>query len=496
MDSSTMQNQEDGSASGRLRPPFWGAGFAFAAFLSAIRFADGEGAGGADDLLILAASVALGGIFAAVAVAATTVREQRSLFEIDGRGSVFALTACSAAACIGAAGVLPWYVPSVGFPLWASGLLCAVFGASMTLIAMIWGDRYARLEPEQLLPNSAVAAAVGGLGHGMQEVAGFTGLGWALVPLFVIASALCARRAGGEQGPTGTLGEGAGDSSAGSVARESLKTAATLLWMPLVGACLGSFIFGLTWDPVVSAERDMQAAHLIPGMTAIGPVAMTLVVAVLSARYRGTSPLRLFNQAVYPVAVMLLLVIPVMNQALPDARFAMNVLSAASFAVVALCVWCNMAAAGRCTPFNSAFVFSSGFTLFGLCFAAGLWAIKELGTGGRTLCLVLFAIYLALIAVWFALGNRDERTERVAARAADDTRSYIHRRCDKLATAFELSPREADVLYYLARGYSHVYIAKKLFISENTVRTHVRHIYGKLHVASREELIDLVDEAQ
>ena len=49
------------------------------------------------------------------------------------------------------------------------------------------------------------------------------------------------------------------------------------------------------------------------------------------------------------------------------------------------------------------------------------------------------------------------------------------------------------MLYYLGRGYNHTYIAKKLYISENTVRTHVRHIYGKLGISSREELIDLVD---
>lgn len=32
------------------------------------------------------------------------------------------------------------------------------------------------------------------------------------------------------------------------------------------------------------------------------------------------------------------------------------------------------------------------------------------------------------------------------------------------------------------------------YISENTVRTHARHIYTKLGVGSREEIIDLIDE--
>ncbi len=78
--------------------------------------------------------------------------------------------------------------------------------------------------------------------------------------------------------------------------------------------------------------------------------------------------------------------------------------------------------------------------------------------------------------------------------AETDTRSFIHRRCEELAEEYGISPREKEVLFYLGRGYNHGYIAKKLFVSENTVRTHVRHIYGKLGVSSREELLDLIDE--
>lgn len=49
------------------------------------------------------------------------------------------------------------------------------------------------------------------------------------------------------------------------------------------------------------------------------------------------------------------------------------------------------------------------------------------------------------------------------------------------------------MLLYAGRGYGSSYIAPALGISENTVRTHVRHIYEKLGVSSREALIALVD---
>ena len=48
-----------------------------------------------------------------------------------------------------------------------------------------------------------------------------------------------------------------------------------------------------------------------------------------------------------------------------------------------------------------------------------------------------------------------------------------------------LSPRELQVLKLLAQGLTNQEIADRLVISEWTVRTHVRNILGKLHLANR-----------
>lgn len=52
-----------------------------------------------------------------------------------------------------------------------------------------------------------------------------------------------------------------------------------------------------------------------------------------------------------------------------------------------------------------------------------------------------------------------------------------------------LSKREEEILSYLTRGYQYKEIADVLFISYDTVRTHIQHIYKKLHVRSRSEAI-------
>jgi DNA-binding CsgD family transcriptional regulator len=52
-----------------------------------------------------------------------------------------------------------------------------------------------------------------------------------------------------------------------------------------------------------------------------------------------------------------------------------------------------------------------------------------------------------------------------------------------------LSKRELEVMQCLIQGLSYKEIADQLFISINTVRHHVRHIYQALEVNSRAELM-------
>ncbi len=50
-----------------------------------------------------------------------------------------------------------------------------------------------------------------------------------------------------------------------------------------------------------------------------------------------------------------------------------------------------------------------------------------------------------------------------------------------------LSPREEEVLQQLSQGATNKEIADSLFISENTVKTHLRNILDKLHLANRSQ---------
>jgi DNA-binding NarL/FixJ family response regulator len=53
----------------------------------------------------------------------------------------------------------------------------------------------------------------------------------------------------------------------------------------------------------------------------------------------------------------------------------------------------------------------------------------------------------------------------------------------------ELSPRELEVLQLLVAGTSNKAIASQIHLTENTVKSHISHIFGKLNVQSRTEAV-------
>jgi DNA-binding NarL/FixJ family response regulator len=59
----------------------------------------------------------------------------------------------------------------------------------------------------------------------------------------------------------------------------------------------------------------------------------------------------------------------------------------------------------------------------------------------------------------------------------------------QLSSSSPLSEREIEVLHCLANGSTTTQISSQLFISENTVKTHIRHILEKLDAANRTEAV-------
>lgn len=109
--------------------------------------------------------------------------------------------------------------------------------------------------------------------------------------------------------------------------------------------------------------------------------------------------------------------------------------------------------------------------------------------------LMLAVILLALFVFEFTpiLTGRSVE-DACAGDSSDAGEDAFAARIAQLVERGGLTPREQDVLVALARGRSAQHIADTFVVSKETARTHIRHVYQKLDVHSREELMDLVEE--
>lgn len=67
-------------------------------------------------------------------------------------------------------------------------------------------------------------------------------------------------------------------------------------------------------------------------------------------------------------------------------------------------------------------------------------------------------------------------------------------KCAGIAKLYQLSPREAEILPYLAKGRNNAYLQEKFVISPHTAKSHIYNIYRKLDIHSQQKLMDFVEE--
>jgi DNA-binding NarL/FixJ family response regulator len=77
-------------------------------------------------------------------------------------------------------------------------------------------------------------------------------------------------------------------------------------------------------------------------------------------------------------------------------------------------------------------------------------------------------------------------TSEVARRVVE---SFRRQATQSLQPTIRLSAREEEVLILLSKGYSNKEIASQLGIGVQTVGSHIKHIYEKMHVRSRAEAV-------
>ena len=165
--------------------------------------------------------------------------------------------------------------------------------------------------------------------------------------------------------------------------------------------------------------------------------------------------------------------------------------------LVVMLLWAMLADIAHRSTLPPLAVFGFGWCAYCLPFPLGhaLGALFTLDEASVSLISVI--VYLLAMASVFLLDEHDfsrfrifaDLEEPAVSPALFDTMEHV---CQELGRTAGLTEREVQVMQLVCQGRSKGYIAETLCISENTVRSHARHLYAKLDVHSKQELLDLM----
>jgi DNA-binding CsgD family transcriptional regulator len=105
----------------------------------------------------------------------------------------------------------------------------------------------------------------------------------------------------------------------------------------------------------------------------------------------------------------------------------------------------------------------------------------------------LTAATFAVLGIWLGIRLNHPRlkvTEKeVLVRSGESIVLDERKRAD-----LGITPRELEILKLIAQGLSNREIAAKLYVTENTVKTHARHVFDKLGAKRRTQAVQLGKE--
>lgn len=144
---------------------------------------------------------------------------------------------------------------------------------------------------------------------------------------------------------------------------------------------------------------------------------------------------------------------------------------------------------------NPVMVFSLFRAVWALAALAGIGLGHAIASAHTPLGIQALTVGMGLavaFAFTFAFTDRD-CVKVLAAMPKRPAASPFRDKMRQVASRFALSERELEVMTLVAKGRSAARIADDLSVSPATVNSHVSHIYRKLGVHSRQQLLDLVE---
>lgn len=250
----------------------------------------------------------------------------------------------------------------------------------------------------------------------------------------------------------------------------------------------GTFFFGLAvgLTETLGADPGLAAAPTYPvSMIVFGAFLIGALSLLLSDGFgKGAALNKSYRIAVFlMVAGILVASWPgVGDPALPGTAFVLAGYLSLEAVLVSLFL-----VLAKLTGEDAALAFSAGFLALFAGEACGVCASNTLAPVAFAVPSIAGIVVLGSYIFLFTERDFDELSQIVAK--SDDFETT----CARITETYKLSNRESEILAYALRGRTSERIAGELVISKSTVDTHLRRIYAKCGVHSRQELIDLAE---
>lgn len=267
----------------------------------------------------------------------------------------------------------------------------------------------------------------------------------------------------------------------------NVRRMASVAALPFVGLLVFAFVMGVRKFMVFDAFY----------VETLGGIVAAVVVLPLSLLKIDRPLMSFVYQVFLPVCAIVLVVL----NAFPfgtSAQWLAATLSYVFYGIIGILALSSLCAMAHAREFSPPFIYGLTVACFMVASFLGIsfGSVSALSENAGPILLVISTMYFGFVVLAPLLSSwrREGVSEREVRReGGGGSQSELSQRIEATAARFELSPREAETLSYLGRGHGIVFIAKTLVISESTVRTHVKSIYRKLDVSSREELLELID---
>ena len=106
----------------------------------------------------------------------------------------------------------------------------------------------------------------------------------------------------------------------------------------------------------------------------------------------------------------------------------------------------------------------------------------------------IVALIFATVGIWLGLKLTRTRTE-IVVREVPVHVGGPFKRNDARVEELGITPRELEILEAMAAGLSNREIGERLFVSENTVKTHAARLFSKLSASRRTQAVQKAKEA-